>query len=114
MFKLIGIGCVALALLLPLKDGSSVSDAAKNKIAEQIPYSLEILAQRHPFKIGIIRAMLNDQGELDKFAKSSVRSYLQDEQIGLIDSYKMYYAVLFDADDVRKGVADSLEKSLDL
>jgi len=115
MFKFIGILSVAVVLLLPFKDGNSVSDAAKNDVVKQVPPALDILAARHPIKVGLIRAALNDQGDVDKFAQSYFRTQMDNEKTpGVFESYLIYYVVIFDKDDIRKSIADTLEKQLDL
>ena len=111
MFKFIGVVCVALVILVPFKDGDSVSGAAKNEIVQQIPYALDILAARHPLKVGLIRALLNEHGEADNVVKSLVRTSLDREKSpNLFESYALYYGVMFDADQVRAEIANDIEK----
>jgi len=115
MFKFIGVACVALVILCPFKDGSSVSDAAKNEIVQQIPYALDILAARHPIKVGLIRSLLNENGAMDSFVESFVRESMDHQQSpGIIDSYITYYSVMFNKDEVRSEMATSLEKEFGL
>ena len=115
MFKFIGVVFIAAVFLLPFKDGSSISDAAKNEVVKQVPPALDILTARHPIKVGLIRSALNDQGDVDKFAQSYFRTQMDHEKTpGAFESYLIYYVVMFDKDDIRKSIADTLEKQLDL
>ena len=115
MFRFIGFVCVALVVLLPFKDSDSVSGAAKNQIVRQIPYALDILAARHPLKVGLIRSLLNEHGEADSVVESLVRTSLDREKgSNLFESFAVYYAVMFDADEVRADIANAIEKQLGL
>jgi hypothetical protein len=115
MFKFIGIVCIATVLLLPLKDGNSISDAAKNEVVQQIPPALDILAARHPLKVGLLRGLLNDNGQLDSFVESYARASMdQGKSPGLFDSYSLYYSVMFNKDKFRAEMADSIEQQFGL
>jgi hypothetical protein len=105
MFKFIGVVCVAAVILLPFKDGDSISGAAKNEVIQQIPPALDILAARHPLKVGIIRALLNNNGAMDSFVQSYVRTSMeQQKDPGVGESYLMYYFVIFNKDEVRASL----------
>lgn len=108
------ITLIAIIMTLPLKDGDSIRDAAKNVIVQQTPYALEILAARHPLKVGLLRSIGNDQGQMDKAASDYVRSQMTDQGGGTFESYLVYYFVVFDKDAVRKAMADQMEKELGL
>ena len=103
---------------LAFKDGDSVSAAAKNEIVRQIPYALDILAMRHPLLIGLVRNALNEHGEVDRFAESYVRASMdQAKTPNVIESYAVYYFdyfVMFDEDQVRIEIANSMEKKFGL
>jgi hypothetical protein len=114
MFKVVGLLCVAL-VVLPFRDGDSVSSAAKNEVVEQIPYSLDILAARHPLAIGLVRSALNDNGAVDRFVESYAREEMDRERSpGLLQSYAIYYYVMFDKDEVRTEIANAIEKTFGL
>lgn len=115
MLKSLGTICVALVILLPFKDGDSVSAAAKNEIVRQIPYALDILAVRHPLLIGLVRNALNEHGEVDRFAESYVRASMDEGKApNVLESYAIYYLVMFDQDEVRTEIANSIEKKFGL
>ena len=115
MFKFIGVVCVAAVILLPFKDGDSISGAARNEIVQQIPPALDILAARHPLKVGLIRSLLNNNGAMDSFVQSYVRSEMDQQKTpGLGESYLVYYFVIFNKDEVRAKIADSLETQFQL
>lgn len=115
MFKLIGFLGVALVVLLPFKDGDSISTAAKNEVVAQIPYALDILAARHPLAIGLIRSALNENGAVDHVVQSYVRESMDsDHSLNLFQSYAVYYFVMFDKDEIRTKIADTIEKKFGL
>jgi len=105
---------VVLVLVYPLHSGKSLQDATADEVAEQVPGALDILAQRYPVKVGLARTALNNNGFADKVAQEYVRSEMKERDMGLLDSYVMYYSVVFDKDDVRKAMADQIEKELGL
>jgi len=77
-----------------------------------VPYALDILAARYPLKVGLARTWLNSEGAVDKIAQDYVRSEMKQRDMGLFDCYVMYYYVAFDKEDVRKAMADQIEKEL--
>ena len=109
---------IAILLLLPFKDGGSPSAAARNAILDQIPPALDILAQRHPIQIGLVRAALNQDGQFDTLAQSFVAASIdqaaQQQSPSLIGSYTTYYAVLFDKSAVQNKIADTIEQQFNL
>jgi hypothetical protein len=107
------VTCVVL-LLLPFKDGSSVSEAAMNEVIQQVPYSLDIISARHPLKVGLIRSLLNTNGQLDSSIESYLRANEHPEKMNIFESYFMYYFVMLDKDGMRKTMADDLEKRFSL
>ena len=117
-FKLIisiALLLIAVVLLLPLKDGGSIPAAARNAILNQIPPALDILAQRHPIQIGIVRAALNQDGQFDTLAQAYVGATIDNQQsTSLIGSYATYYAVLFDKSAVQNKIADTIEQQFGL
>ena len=118
MLKFIGgavAAFVALVLLLPFKDGKTPGSAARNEIATQIPFALDILAARHPIQVGLLRSTLTDSGAVNTFAETFLRtSMTQDRPPSLIDDYRAYYAVMFHKDRVRNNMANEFEKELGL
>lgn len=120
MLKFLGsavVTVIAIILLLPLKDGANISAAARNSIVDQIPPAIDILAQRHPFKIGIARAALNQDGRFDSLAQSYLGASIDQEMNqspSLLRSYGIYYAVLFDKQAVRTKIADTIEQQFGL
>jgi hypothetical protein len=110
----IAVGLV-VGLGYPLRNGQSLRGATEDEITQQVPYALDILAVRHPLKVGLLRTLLNDQGAVDRLAQDYVRSSMdRNRNVSAIDCYLAYYAVVFDKDDVRQGLADGLEKQFDL
>jgi len=105
---------VIAVLAYPLRGGNSLRDATGDEIAQQIPYVLDILSARHPFKVGIALSVLNQQGSVDQLAEDYVRSSLNQRDMGVLDCYVTYYVIALDQDDVRKAMADTLEKKLGL
>jgi hypothetical protein len=76
---------------------------------------LDILAARHPLAIGIVRSILNEHKELDNFVESYVRASMDQEKTpGVFESYAMYYLVMFNEDQVRTEIANSIEKKFGL
>jgi len=108
---------IAIVLLLPLKDGASISAAARNAIVDQIPPALDILAQRHPIQVGLVRAALNQDGRFDSLAQAYLGLSI-DQQMNqspsLLSSYAIYYAVQFDKASVRNKIADTIEQQFGL
>jgi hypothetical protein len=105
---------VIAVLVYPLRGGKSLRDATGDEIVQQIPYVLDILSARHPFKVGIALSVLNPQGSVDQLAEDYVRSSLNQRDMGVLDCYVTYYVIAFDQDDVRRAMADTLEKKLGL
>ena len=106
---------IAIVLLFPLKDGASPSAAARNAILDQIPPALDILAQRHPIQIGLVRAALNQDGQFDTLAQAFVGATMDNQQSpSLITSYETYYAVLFNKSAVQNKIADTIEQQFGL
>lgn len=105
--------CLVVALAYPLREGKSLRDATSDEITKQIPYALDILAARHPIRVGLFRSLFNDQGAVDGAVENYVRSNM-DQKMSVVNCYLAYYVVVFDKDDVRKGMADSLEKQFGL
>lgn len=109
---------IAILLLLPFKDGGSPSAAARNVILDQIPPALDILAQRHPIQIGLVRAALNQDGQFDTLAQSFVGATMdqaaQQQSPSVLSSYTTYYAVLFDKSTVQNKIADTIEQQFNL
>lgn len=106
---------IAIVLLLPLKDGGSPSAAARNAILDQIPPALDILAQRHPIQIGLVRASLNQDGQFDTLAQAYIGATMNQQQSpGILTSYATYYAVLFDKSAVQNKIADTIEQQFGL
>jgi hypothetical protein len=106
---------IAIVLLFPLKDGASPSAAARNAILDQIPPALDILAQRHPIQIGLVRAALNQDGQFDTLAQAFVGATMDNHQSpSLITSYETYYAVLFNQSAVQNKIADTIEQQFGL
>ncbi len=116
MLKFVSGGIVAvmaLVLLLPLKDGGSPSVAARNKVAAQVPYALDILSSRQPIQAGLLRSQLNTKGEVDAFVDTFIGTMVnKDKTPNVVDSYTTYYAVLFKRDRVRADMANEFEKEL--
>jgi hypothetical protein len=109
---------VAIAILVvlayPLRSGRSLRDATADEITQQVPYALDMLAARHPLKVGLLRSLLNNNGAIDKLTEDYVRSSMNRQNTGLLDCYVIYYVVAFDQDGIRKDLADGLEKELGL
>ena len=112
---------IAIVLLLPFKDGGSPSAAARNAILEQIPPAIDILAQRHPIQIGLVRAALNQDGQFDTLAQSFIGATMdqtaqaaQQQSPSLLSSYTTYYAVPFDKSAVQNKIADTIEQQFGL
>ena len=106
---------IAIVLLFPLKDGASPSADARNAILDQIPPALDILAQRHPIQIGLVRAALNQDGQFDTLAQAFVGATMDNQQSpSLITSYETYYAVLFNQSAVQNKIADTIEQQFGL
>jgi len=110
---------IAIVLLFPLKDGASIPAAARNAVIGQIPPALDILAERHPIQAGLIRATLNQNGQLDTLAQAYIAAYLdqqaeQGQSPTLLESYSLYYAVLFDKTAVQNKIADTIEQQFTL
>jgi len=109
---------IAILLLLPFKDGGSPSEAARNAVLEQIPPAIDILAQRHPLRVGLVRAALNQNAQFDALAKVIVAAIIdranQQESPSLLTSYETYYAVLFDKTAVQNKIADTVEQQFSM
>jgi hypothetical protein len=106
---------IAIVLLLPFKDGGSPSTAARNAILDQIPPALDILAQRHPIQIGLVRAALNQDGQFDSLAQAYIGATIDNQQSpGILSSYATYYAVLLNKSAVQNKIADTIEQQFDL
>lgn len=109
------IGLILLILLYPLRNGGSIHEAAREEILQQVPYAVEILAARHPLKVGILRAWTNDQGAMDKAAQEYMLSQKEFQQdAGIFVSYLAYYMVIILKDQVRNAQADWLERQFGL
>jgi hypothetical protein len=106
---------ILFILWYPLRNGGSICEAAKNEIVQQVPYAVEILAARHPVKVGILRSALNEEGMIDKVAQEYVRtSMISQQNPNKFVCYLTYYIVVFIKDNVRNAQADWLEKQLNL
>jgi len=111
----IAVGVVLVVVLVyPMRSGKGLQEATADEVAQQVPYALDILAARYPVKVGLVRTWLNSDGAVDKIAQDYVRSSMKESDIGLLDCYVLYYSVAFDKEDVRKAMADRLEKELGL
>jgi hypothetical protein len=98
---LIATGLVLLLILAyPLKDGSSLCDATKNVVVQQVPDALEVLAARHPLQVGLVRSMFNDQGAVDKFAEDYVSNNMLKQDPGTFACYVGYYVAIFNKERI--------------
>jgi hypothetical protein len=98
----------------PLRNGRSLRDATADEIVQQVPYSLDILAARHPVKVGLLRNLLNDDGSVDRFAQDYLRTSMNAKNLGVFDCYAIYYVVVLYPDAFRQQLANHLEKDLGL
>ncbi len=104
---------VVFVLYYPHKDGNTICSATQEEVMEQVPYSVDILAVRHPVAVGILRSAL-DQESVNKLAESYVASSMNAHDPTTFDCYASYYAILFNKDKVRSSIADWMEKQLNL
>jgi len=103
-----------LVLAYPLRSGRSLRDATADEVSQQVPYALHILAVRHPFKVGLVRSVLNSDGAVDRLAQDYVRNNMNRQDISVFQCYLAYYVIILDKDEVRKAIADGLERDLGL
>lgn len=114
-FGWIAILFILFILWYPLRNGGSICEATRNELVQQVPYAVEILAARHPVKVGILRALFNDQGVMDKAAQEYVLSTMKSQQkLSKFDCYLAYYEGIIFKDEIRNAEADWLEKQFGL
>lgn len=106
---------ILFILLYPIRNGGSICEATRNEISQQVPYAMEIVAARHPVKVGILRSLFNDQGMIDKAAQEYVLSTMISQQkSSKFDCYLAYYEGIIFKDEIRNAEADWLEKKFGL
>ncbi|MGJ3232947.1 MAG: hypothetical protein ACFE0P_14250 [Oceanicaulis sp.] len=92
--------------------------ARADMFADQVPPALDLLSARYPLRIGLVRALVNDRGQLDAL----VRDQASDQMIGLgeeqaksrLECAYEYYAIWVFRDRVREEIAAALEVRLRL
>lgn len=107
---------IVLAIFLyPVRNGTGICDATDVAIIQQVSPAVEMLAARYPLRVGVLRAMFNDQGLVDALATEFVSSTMEaSQQPGTLTCYYFYYFVTFQKDRVRTSIAALIENQLDL
>jgi hypothetical protein len=102
-------GIAVIVMVLPHKDGPSICDAMRNEVRQQIPFSVDILAARHPLTVGVLRSITKDSQLVDQMATFYVEQQMIGKTPGLSDCYISYYAVMFQKDSFRAAIADWMD-----
>ncbi len=105
---------IALVLTFPYRDGKTICEATRHSVNAQVPYSIDILAARHPIKVGLLRSALNGNGVVDRFAENYLANEMSSRDPGTLECYISYYAILFNKDRFRQSIADWFEKQFHL
>ena len=102
-------GIAVIVMVLPHKDGSTVCDAMRHEVRQQVPFSVDILAARHPLTVGVLRTLTNNSQFVDNVAALYVEQQMAGKTPGLSDCYISYYAVMVQKDSFRAAMADWME-----
>lgn len=102
-------GIAVIVMVLPHKDGSTVCDAMRHEVMQQVPFAVDILAARHPLTVGVVRTLAKDSQFVDRVAAFYVEQQMAGKTPGLSDCYISYYAVMFQKDNFRAAIADWMD-----
>jgi hypothetical protein len=108
-----GIAVALLVLVVlnyPMRSGKNLRDAVVDEYAQQWPYALDIVQARHPEKAESLRPfLLTNHGQLDPKLANDFRQAVN--RMDILECYFAYYYFVFDANESRNQIADTLDKN---
>lgn len=85
-------------------------------VADQVPHALDKLSAKYPLRVGLMRAFLGQNAEVDSIVKDVTRQMIDEEdaknQPHPAECVAQYVGISFRKEQVREEIAKEIEREL--